>query len=163
MRKDRKKATDQITEQRSVAMCPACGSTSAREDANYCLVCGKLLDEDYQPLDSIRSSYRLQRQGLQSSLNAMPAEPRLFEENRNTVSETAWACVVYSMVPYLGILFIPFAFATGGWGYYIAVRQPYLGGRRLSAVSVGVSILVLIVQIVLWWLLYIIPELGLPL
>jgi hypothetical protein len=84
----------------------------------------------------------------------------LFEKNENSVSETAWACVVYSFVPYLGILFVPFAFLVGSFGVLVSYRKPYLGGRRLSLVSIGLSFVVLVVQIFLWWLLYFIPEIG---
>jgi hypothetical protein len=41
-----------------------------------------------------------------------------------------------------------------------ALREPQLGGRRLALISIGVSFIVLAMQIFLWWLLYIIPELG---
>ncbi|HSK74741.1 MAG TPA: hypothetical protein VK892_23790, partial [Pyrinomonadaceae bacterium] len=84
----------------------------------------------------------------------------LFEQNKNSVSETAWACFVYSMVPYLGILFIPLTFLIGGFGFAVSFRQPHLGGRKLSLVSIGLSFVVLAIQIFLWWLLFIIPEIG---
>jgi hypothetical protein len=35
--------------------CLACGTPAQREFAKYCLVCGKFLLEDYQPLDSLRA------------------------------------------------------------------------------------------------------------
>ena len=137
--------------------CSACGAEAVRGSAKYCLVCGKLLAEGYQPLDSLRSSYRLQRQGL--IVEHRPSM-YLFQEDKNTVSDTAWACVVYSMVPYLGILFVPLAIVIGGYGYYVSFRKPYLGGRTLAVTCVVLSVLILAVQIMLWWLLYIIPELG---
>lgn len=116
--------------------------------------------EDYQPLDSIRASYGLQ--GKRFVFNSFTAGDggRLFEENKNSISQTAWACTVYSMVPYLGILFVPFALVIAGVGYAAGRRAPEMGGRRLALISVGVSLLVLAVQILLWWLLYIIPELD---
>lgn len=141
------------------SFCSACGAESSRGAARYCLVCGKLLEEGYQPLDSLRSSYGLQRRDLNLS-NSERHPVYLFREDKNAVSETAWACVVYSMVPYLGILFVPFALLIGGYGYYVSMRRPYLGGRALAAISLGLSLLVLAIQIMLWWLLYIIPELG---
>lgn len=130
-----------------------------RDAANYCLVCGKMLIEDYQPLDTLRSSYRLQ--GKSFLLENAPREEvkDLFEINKNSVSETAWASFVYSMVPYLGILFIPVTLIIGGLGLVISVKNPALGGRKLSLVSFGLSFPVLLFQIFLWWLLYIIPEL----
>jgi hypothetical protein len=142
-------------------ICSACGTEARRENARFCLVCGKLLLEGYQPLDALRASYRMQGKTFS------PAEPKqaeeiqnLFEKNENSVSQTAWACVVYSFVPYLGILFVPFAFLVGSFGVLVSYRKPYLGGRKLSLVSVGLSFVVLVVQISLWWLLYFIPEIG---
>jgi hypothetical protein len=143
-----------------VVVCSACGSEARRENAKFCLTCGKFLREGYQPLDTLRASYRLQGKTF------APEEPKreeiqnLFEKNENTVSETAWACVVYSFVPYLGILFVPLALLVGSFGVLVSYRKPYLGGRRLSFVSIALSFVVLVVQIFLWWLLYFIPEIG---
>ncbi|HEX9962482.1 MAG TPA: hypothetical protein VGB00_16220 [Pyrinomonadaceae bacterium] len=141
-------------------ICSACGSEARRGNAKFCLTCGKLLREDYQPLDALRASYRMQ--GKTFSLDQPKREEveNLFERNDNSVSETAWACVVYSFVPYLGILFVPLALLIGSFGVFVSYRKPRVGGRKLSLVSVGLSFVVLIVQIFLWWLLYIIPEIG---
>jgi len=141
-------------------ICSACGSEARRGNAKFCLVCGKLLREDYQPLDALRASYRLQGKTFALENAKREEIQNLFEKNENSVSETAWACVVYSFVPYLGILFVPFAFLIGSFGVFVSYRKPYVGGRKLSLVSVGLSFVVLVVQIFLWWLLYIIPELG---
>jgi hypothetical protein len=143
-----------------VLICSACGSEARRGNAKFCLTCGKLLREDYQPLDALRASYRMQ--GKTFSLEQPKTEEveNLFERNENSVSETAWACVVYSFVPYLGILFVPLALLVGGFGVFVSYRKPYVGGRKLSLVSIGLSFVVLVVQIFLWWLLYIIPEIG---
>jgi hypothetical protein len=101
------------------------------------------MSEDYLPLDAIRSSYGMQRRPLKME----PLDPitgDLFDTPRNPVSDTAWACVVYSLVPYLGILFVPLAFITG----------------KMATVCVVLSFVILAIQIFLWWLLYIIPEIG---
>ena len=143
------------------SVCKACGSQAARGDSNYCLVCGKMLIEDYQPLDTLRSSYHLQ--GKSFLVENAPQEEEikdLFEINKNSVSETAWACFVYSMVPYLGILFVPFTLIIGGLGLVISAKNPALGGKKLSLASFGLSFPVLVMQIFLWWLLYFIPELA---
>lgn len=95
---------------------------------------------------------------MQSKIQMAP--DNLFEPSKNMVSETAWACLVYSMVPYLGILFIPFAFATAGFGYVVSYRQPQFGGRKMAAVCLGSSVFILALQLFLWWLLYIIPKIG---
>jgi hypothetical protein len=119
------------------------------------------MKEGYQPLDTIRASYGLQGKHIEIEKIVVEEPKSLFEENKNTISQTAWACVVYSMVPYLGILFIPFSFLIGGAGFYVAKRQPQLGGRKLAVVCIGLTVLILGVQILLWWLLYIIPDLSL--
>ena len=140
--------------------CSACGAEARRGNAKYCLTCGKLLREDYQPLDTLRASYRLQGKTFLIENTKKEEITNLFEQNENVVAHTAWACVVYSLVPYLGILFVPLAFVVGSFGYIVAHRQPQRGGRRLALICVGLSFVVLIIQIFLWWLLYIIPELG---
>lgn len=141
-------------------ICSACGAEARRINAKYCLVCAKLLKEDYQPLDTYRSSHRLQGQSFLVE-NAKREEVKdLFAREENTVSQTAWACFVYSMVPYLGILFIPLTFIIGSFGVAVSYRQPHLGGRKLALTSMGMSFFVLAIQVFLWWLLYIIPELS---
>jgi hypothetical protein len=140
--------------------CVACGTQAERDTAKYCLVCGKVLSEDYQPLDTLRSSYRLQGKSFLIE-NAETAEiTDLFEINRNSVSEMTWASFVYSMVPFLGILFIPVTFVIGIYGVGISLKHPKAGGKRLSLISMGLSFPVLGIQIFFWWLLYIIPELA---
>lgn len=141
-------------------MCSACGARAQREEAKFCLVCGKMILEDYQPLDHLRASYRLQGQSFLIENAKKEGVVNLFELNKNSISETAWACLVYSFVPYLGILFVPLTVLVGGIGCLVSYRQPHLGGRRLALACVGLSFVVLAVQIFLWWLLYIIPELG---
>jgi hypothetical protein len=141
-------------------ICVACGTAAERETAKYCLVCGKILSEDYQPLDALRSSYRLQGKSFLVENTQTEEITDLFEMNRNAVSEMAWASFVYSMVPFLGVLFIPVTFVIGVCGYGVALRHPKAGGRRLSLVSMGLSFPVLGVQIFFWYLLYLIPELA---
>lgn len=140
--------------------CSACGTQARRSSAKFCRTCGKLLREGFQPLDTLRASYGLQGKSFQFQEREKEEITDLFERNKNTASQTAWACFVYSMVPYLGILFVPLTFFIGGFGYAAAVRQPDLGGRRLALASFWLSFVVLAIQIFLWWLLYIIPELG---
>ncbi len=140
--------------------CSACGAEARRETAKFCLDCGKLLREDYQPLDALRASYRLQGQSFLIENTRREEITNLFEQNGNSISQMAWACFVYSLVPYLGILFVPLTFFIGGFGYFAYLRRPHLGGRKLTLISFGLSFVVLAIQVFLWWLLYIIPELG---
>ena len=139
-------------------VCSACGTEIEREFAKFCRVCGKHLLEEYQPLDALRASYRLQGKDFQFGKPEQVAD--LFAENKNSASATAAAFVVYSLVPYLGILFCPGAFVMGGVGAFAAYRRPYLGGGKTSVYSIVLSVIIFAVQIFLWWLLYIIPELG---
>lgn len=141
-------------------VCAACGAVASREYANYCLVCGKTLKEDYQPLDSLRSSNRLQGRSFLMENTMTPVAEDIFEINRNAFSETAWASCVYSMVPYVGIVFIPFTIFSAFIGIGVSFKNPAAGGAKLSAASLGLSVLVFGIQLFLWWLLYIIPELG---
>lgn len=141
-------------------VCVACGTQAEREDAKYCLVCGKIMSEDYQPLDTLRSSYRLQGKSFLVENSETEPITDLFEINRNPVSEMAWASFVYSMIPFLGILFMPVTFIIGIYGFAISLRHPVAGGRKLSLVSMGLTFPVLGIQIFFWWLLYIIPELA---
>ncbi|MEO6589502.1 MAG: hypothetical protein ABIP06_09375 [Pyrinomonadaceae bacterium] len=145
---------------RNTMICVACGAEANRDTAKFCLICGKFLKEDYQPLDRIRSSYNLQGKSFGFLSRKKEHTDDLFEINRNPVAETAWACCVYSFVPYLGILFVPFTFLIGSLGFLTALRNPEFGGRKMSLASIAVSFGVLAVQIFLWWLLYIIPEIG---
>ncbi len=140
--------------------CVACGTQAERDNAKYCLVCGKTLSEDYQPLDTLRSSQHLQGKAFLVENAETEEITDLFEVNRNTVSEMAWASFVYSMVPYIGVLFIPFTLIVGTYGVGVAIRHPKAGGKKLSLMSIGLSFFVLGIQIFLWWLLYIIPELS---
>ncbi len=144
-------------------ICSACGTAATRDFAKFCRVCGKFLIEEYQPLDSLRASYRLQGKTFQIA-RTKKSEPlktdALFTENRNSASATAAAFVVYSLVPYLGILFCPFALITGGFGVVNAYRKPHLGGGKTSIYSLVLTVIIFAVQILLWWLLYIIPEMG---
>ena len=117
------------------------------------------MDEGFQPLDAIRSSYGLQRRVLAGTIGLNQTE-YLFSREENSMSEIARACTVYSMVPYLGILFVPFALATASFGYIRALQLPDNAGRRTSLACMGVSLLLLAIQLVLWWLLYLIPEIG---
>jgi hypothetical protein len=149
------------TTEKPALICSACGASARRGAAKYCLDCGKLLSEGYQPLDTIRSGYGLQRAALNTVSDTPMVGENLFEPaNSNAASQFAWACFVYSLVPYLGIVFVPFAVVSAFLGFAAASRKPEIGGGSQSLSILGMSILVLAFQLLLWWLLYVIPELG---
>ena len=138
--------------------CLACGTPAQREFAKYCLVCGKFLLEDYQPLDSLRASNRLPKTNFKAEIS--PEIENLFEEENNRATSLAWAFVVYSMVPYFGILFSPGAILMSSVGVFVELRKPFSENRKMAVYSIILSFVILAIQILLWWLLYIIPELN---
>ena len=77
----------------------------------------------------------------------------------NQSADAAWACMVYSLVPYLRILFVPVALGVSALGF-ILTQQAEAHDRRRFLFSACVSLLILAVQILLWWLLYLIPKIG---
>lgn len=84
------------------------------------------------------------------------ADP-LFKYEAEPGSSTAWACVVYSLVPLLGIVFIPLAFA---FGIYSVLQA---AGRRGSNGAIKLffaTVVIFCAQLGLWWLLFLIPEMA---
>ena len=71
---------------------------------------------------------------------------------------TAMAFVTYALVPYLGILFCPGALLFGGVGLVRAWRAPRPGHARAAALSLLLGLVVLCAQLLLWWILYKVPE-----
>ena len=71
-------------------------------------------------------------------------------------SQTGWAAVVYSAVPYLGVLFIPIAVAVSVVGL---LRGRGRSGKSHNGKFLIVSLLLLGIQLYLWWLLYIARDL----
>jgi hypothetical protein len=82
----------------------------------------------------------------------------LYPVNKNGASTTAMAFVTYALVPYLGILFCPGAVFMGGLGLYSSYRAPERGGRRASAYGIALGLLIFCAQLILWWILYKIPQ-----
>lgn len=161
--------------ERAERACPACGAEVRRERARFCATCGRRFDYDsYLPADAVRASYHHQRRRPVMTLSktadetdgkfaSAPAERRgmtraAFSENRNGASATAMAFVTYALVPYLGILFCPGALLMGGIGLVRARRAPHLGGGRASLLGIALGLLILCLQIFLWWVLYKVPE-----
>jgi NADH:ubiquinone oxidoreductase subunit 6 (subunit J) len=76
----------------------------------------------------------------------------LFDESKPFASSAVWACAVYSLLPFIGVVFVPFIFVFGVVGL---VR----GEQTWRAMAAGV--LILMIQLVLWWLMYVVPKWGL--
>jgi hypothetical protein len=78
--------------------------------------------------------------------------------SENGAAATAMAFVTYALVPYLGILFCPGALLFGGVGLVRAWRAPQAGHARAAVLSLALGLLVLCAQLLLWWILYKVPE-----
>ncbi len=78
--------------------------------------------------------------------------------SENGAAATAMAFVTYALVPYLGILFCPGALLFGSVGLVRAWRTPHSGHTRAAVLSLLLGLLVLCAQILLWWILYKVPE-----
>jgi hypothetical protein len=145
--------------------CPACGALARRGQAHFCATCGRSLTEGaYLPADALRASYHLQhrqaalhqRMNIKNRIRSFSA--KFPTPNRNNASQTALAFVTYALVPYLGILFCPGAVLMGGIGLVRSWRVPDVGGRRASYAGVVFGVMILGVQIFLWWILYKMPH-----
>jgi len=154
--------------------CAACGARPRRGGARFCETCGRGLDEDYFPTERLRASYSFERRQAPAASNRAPearrprrvqvrgaARPRLDfmpSKKENGAAATGLAFVTYALVPYLGILFCPGALLMGGLGLWRAGRAPDAVGRRAAALSLALGLVILCVQLVLWWVLYKVPE-----
>ncbi len=158
---------------RNPLSCRVCGAFARRIGARFCANCGRaFVSAQYTPAESLRDSYntpdrRIARASSQMRLanhtlfapreKPLPRIPSPIK-NMNGASTTALAFVVYSLVPYLGILFCPGAIVVGFIGLARLRRRPQIGGRRSAAFAVGLGFVTLGAQIFLWWMLYRIPE-----
>jgi len=156
--------------------CPACGARARRAGARYCSTCGRGLDGDYCPTDSLRASYHFERVPPAADSRYAARGPRRVRartpaararikrgimptRDPNEAAATARAFVTYSLVPYLGILFCPGALLLGLAGLLRARRTPRsAGARRDAALVLALGLLILCAQLVLWWILYKVPE-----
>lgn len=86
--------------------------------------------------------------------------PNLFETEEPLSYSAVWACNVYALVPYLGILFLPIAFGLGWFNLVRARRDRQPKEIRVAIKALVASFFLLAGQLSLWALLYIIPEIG---
>jgi hypothetical protein len=160
--------TREADEERRALGCPACGALAHRVAARFCSTCGRSLEDGYLPADGLRSSYHLgQRRSVGRKLKGAPPEfhmaPGFSSAHGNSTAHTALAFLTYSLVPYLGIIFCPGAVVLGTIGLARSLRAPQRGGRRASYASIFVGLLVLCVQVLLWWIIIKVPEWTRPL
>ena len=75
-----------------------------------------------------------------------------------SLPDTARAFATYSLVPYLGILFCPGAVVVGAVGVVRSyASEQSRDGRFVCYASTIVGVVVLIIQLLLWWILYRVP------
>ncbi len=154
--------------------CPACGTGARRISARFCSTCGRAFDKlGYRPADSLRASYHQHRAHVavknvaqkrvrtrRKPVRAKAASQKLvFPHNINAATATALAFVLYSLVPYFGILFCPGAIVMGGIGLFQMRGAPQEAGRHASAFAILTGLLLFCVQGFLWLLLYRVPQL----
>ena len=76
----------------------------------------------------------------------------------NNLADTARAFATYSLVPYLGILFCPGAVVVGTVGLVKSYRSGETPeGRFVCYASTIAGVVVLVIQLLLWWILYRVP------
>ena len=74
------------------------------------------------------------------------------------LADTARAFATYSLVPYLGILFCPGAVVVGTIGIVRSYGSAQAReGRFVCYASTIVGVVVLVIQLLLWWILYRVP------
>jgi hypothetical protein len=76
----------------------------------------------------------------------------------DAATATARAFATYAVVPYLGILFCPGAIVMGSIGLVYAYREPLTASRNSAYASMAAGVLLLAIQLFLWWILYKAPE-----
>jgi hypothetical protein len=75
-----------------------------------------------------------------------------------SLADIARAFATYSLVPYLGILFCPGAVVIGTVGVVRSYRPGQTNeGRTVCFASTIAGVVVLVLQLLLWWILYRVP------
>jgi hypothetical protein len=74
------------------------------------------------------------------------------------LAATARAFATYALVPYLGILFCPGAVLVGSFGIMRSYqREGNEGARTNCYLSIVLGLVTLVIQLLLWWILYKVP------
>ena len=84
----------------------------------------------------------------------------LFEMKGGPENSSAWACTIYSLVPFLGILFAPIAIILWIAGIFRLRGNSIDSKAGNSLLGILSAVLILVAQTGLWWLLYLIPKMD---
>lgn len=158
--------------QNHLLICPACGASARRASARFCHTCGRrfAVDLTYVPTDALRASYHLQQSPSALRVKHKPFQrlPRSRAAHANSraprassgnpLAALALASVAYALIPFLGILFCPGAITFGCWGVTRAGRLPNGDGHRAALFSICAGMLILVAQLLLWWMLSRVPQ-----
>lgn len=132
--------------------CAACGSGASRSGARFCSTCGHSLSGDYAPAALLQASYHQRRMAaFGASLNSEPAA--LMISRQNNLTAGAFAFVTFSVVPFLGVLFCPFALLLGMCSWLQSTRHPNPIRTVRPAIAVALAVVISGVQLSLWWML----------
>jgi hypothetical protein len=149
----------------SAVSCPACGATARRAAAHFCATCGRgLRQRTYAPADSLLASYHQQHSRpamlIEQEMSDVGAEratmrrqfEESLEESRILTTGSALVVIIFSFVPFIGILFCPCAVVMGASNLR---RAPdFKGRRRVAVFNIVCGVLIFGVQAFLWWILY---------
>jgi len=91
----------------------------------------------------------------------------MIDRQLNGLAGTARAFATYSLVPYLGILFCPGAVLVGTVGVVSSYNSRHSSSqiaavRTACYLSTATGAIVLIGQLLLWWILYQVPAWAAP-
>ncbi|MCA1556545.1 MAG: hypothetical protein LC747_07620 [Acidobacteria bacterium] len=75
---------------------------------------------------------------------------KMFAPEGNTAAAIALVMVFSGLVPFIGILFCPFAILVGGFGLLEARLVPGTGGTRLAVCCIVFGFLIAGAQVLLW-------------
>ena len=80
-------------------------------------------------------------------------------KEQSSLAATARAFATYSLVPYLGILFCPGAVVVASVGLMKLSGDslPDRDSRRICVNSLFLGVVLLAIQLTLWWVLYKVP------
>jgi len=94
--------------------------------------------------------FERETEGVESAERTPSLRLRMFAHEGNTAAAIALIMVFSALMPFIGILFCPFAVLVGGFGLLEARFVPGTGGSRLAVCCIVFGFLIAGAQILLW-------------